>query len=240
MAALAAETLITIGRLPITNTLLHTVMVDAVLIGGAYYISRHIQTVPGLVQNAAETVAEMFYNIIASVSKDNVQLIFPYVVSFFLFILVANWTSLLPGFGSISYIKGEEHIHLFRGATSDLNVTLALALVSIVVTHAMSIRVTGIKDYLSRFFSLNPILLAIGLLEIVSEFTKVVSLSFRLFGNVFAGEQVLATVSELLAFIFPLPFLMLEIIVGVVQALVFAMLTMAFMAIFTTPHHQEH
>jgi F-type H+-transporting ATPase subunit a len=103
----------------------------------------------------------------------------------------------------------------------------------------MSITTIGIKDYIGRFISLNPIYLFVGLLEIVSEITKVISLSFRLFGNIFAGEIVLGTVSTIFAFIFPLPFLMLEVIVGLIQALVFGMLTMAFMAILTTPHHEE-
>jgi F-type H+-transporting ATPase subunit a len=103
----------------------------------------------------------------------------------------------------------------------------------------MSIQVTGIKDYLGRYFSLNPLNLYIGVLELIGEVVKVVSLSFRLFGNIFAGEVVLGTVSTIFAFLFPLPFLMLEVIVGLVQALVFGMLTMAFMAVLTTPHHHE-
>lgn len=96
----------------------------------------------------------------------------------------------------------------------------------------------GIKGYLKKFFNFsNPILFFVGILEIVSEFSKVISFSFRLFGNIFAGEIVLLTVSSIFAFLFPLPFLLLEVIVGFVQALVFAMLTMSFMAILTTPHH---
>ena len=100
-----------------------------------------------------------------------------------------------------------------------------------------SINTVGIKDYLSRYFSLNPIFLYVGILELIGEVTKVISLSFRLFGNIFAGEVVLSTVSSIFAFIFPLPFMLLEVIVGLVQALVFSMLTMAFMAVLTTPHH---
>ena len=115
---------------------------------------------------------------------------------------------------------------------------LALALVSAVATHMLSIKTIGIKDYLSRYFSLNPVNLYVGVLELIGELTKVISLSFRLFGNIFAGEVVLFTVSGIFAFLFPIPFLLLEIIVGFVQALVFSMLTMAFMAILTTPHHE--
>ena len=101
------------------------------------------------------------------------------------------------------------------------------------------IKYVGIKDYLKRFFSFNPVFLFVGILELVGEFTKLFSLSFRLFGNIFAGEVVLSTISSLFAFIVPIPFLLLETIVALVQALVFAMLTMAFMSILTTPHSEE-
>ena len=125
-----------------------------------------------------------------------------------------------------------------RSATSDLNAPLALALVSAFATHMLSIKTTGIKEYLSRYFSFNPINLFVGILEIISEITKIISLSFRLFGNIFAGEVVLLTTAGIFAFLFPIPFLLLEIIIGLVQALVFGMLTMTFMAILTTPHHE--
>jgi len=108
----------------------------------------------------------------------------------------------------------------------------------LVATHLMSIKALGIKEYISHFISLSPILLFVGILEIISEITKLVSLSFRLFGNIYAGEVVLETISHIFAFIFPLPFLMLEAIVGFVQALIFAMLTMVFMVILTTPHSE--
>jgi len=104
----------------------------------------------------------------------------------------------------------------------------------------LSIKKLGFKEYLGRFFSINPILLFVGVLEIVSEFTKIISLSFRLFGNIFAGEVVLGTISKLFAFVFPVPFIFLEIIVGLVQALVFSMLTMAFMSVLMTSHHEEN
>lgn len=241
MSSFAAEPILFIGTLPITNTLLHTLIVDALLVLAAYFISKNNSRIPGLFQNIVELVIDTFYTLTESVSETRAAQIFPYFMSFFLFILIANWTSLFPGFGTIGFNRGHDFVPLLRGATSDINVTLSLALISLVATHMLSLRYTGIKDYLSRFFSLNPIFLFVGLLEIVSEITKLVSLSFRLFGNVFAGEVVLHTVSNIFAFIFPLPFITLEIIVGLVQALVFGMLTMAFMAILTTPHHvTEH
>ena len=165
-------------------------------------------------------------------------------MSFFIFILLSNWLSLLPGIGTIGFFEENEGHRvlspILRGSTSDINVTLGLALVSVAATHILSIKTLGIVEYLTRYFSINPINLFIGLLEIISEITKIISLSFRLFGNIFAGEVVLHTVSSLFAFVFPLPFLFLEMIVVFVQALVFAMLTMAFMAILTTSHSEAH
>lgn len=262
MAALAPDTLVQIGSLPITNTLLNTLLVDALIIGGVFALKRNIKKVPGLFQNIVEMVVEMFYNLTESIAGKNAQKIFPYFFTFFIFILLANWSGLLPGAESVGLTPihhevttesshGEETVkeaekadekHLVsfnRNLTSDLNATLALALISLIATHALSIKAIGFKDYITRFISLNPILLFVGMLEIISEFTKIVSLSFRLFGNIFAGEVVLATISSLFAFGFPVPFIFLEIIVGLVQALVFSMLTMVFMSVLMTPHHEE-
>jgi len=157
------------------------------------------------------------------------------VMTFFLYLIVANWLGLLPGFSTILY-HGQP---LFRGMNSDLNMTLSLAIISAVLTHFFAIKYLGIKDYLKRWVSLNPIFLFVGLLEIVSEFTKIISLSFRLFGNIFAGEVVLTTISAIFAFIVPLPFYFLEIIVGFVQAAVFMMLSLVFMSILSEKHGEH-
>ena len=240
MVSFVAEPIVHFGPLIITNTLLDTFIVDVLLIGGAFYLSKKLALVPNLFQNAIESIIETFYSLTASIAPENVGKIFPYFMSFFLFILLANWSGLIPGVGTIGFFENHKFIPLLRSATSDFNTTLGLALVSAVATHFLSVRTIGIKNYLSRYFSLNPINLFIGILEIISEITKIISLSFRLFGNVFAGEVVLLTVSTIFAFLFPLPFLLLEVIVGLVQALVFSMLTMVFMAILTIPHHEEH
>lgn len=241
MASFAAETIFQIGALPITNTLLHTLFVDSLLVGGVVYVNRKLTLIPNnFLQNAIESVIEIFYKLTESIATHAASRIFPYFMSFFLFILVANWSSLLPGIGTIGIREHGEIVPFLRGTTSDLNTTLALALISAAAAHSLSINTIGIKEYLGRYFSFNPINLFIGVLEIISEVTKIISLSFRLFGNIFAGEVVVLTVSSMFAFIFPLPFLMLEVIVGVVQALVFSMLTMVFMAILTTSHKQHN
>lgn len=241
MASFAPETILQLGSFPITNTILDTLLVDAVIIGGVFYISKKLTLIPNnLFQNATESIIETFYSLTESVAQKATSKIFPYFMSFFLFILLINWSSLIPGVGTIGFHEHGKLIPLLRGATTDLNTTLGLALISAVATHALSIKTVGIKEYLSRYFSFNPINFFIGILEIISEITKVVSLSFRLFGNIFAGEVVLLTVSSIFAFVFPLPFLLLEVIVGFVQALVFSMLTMVFMAILTTSHNESH
>ncbi len=286
MAAFAPDIITNIGPLPITNTLLHTLTVDAVLIILAIYVSKNITTIPKGVQSIVEPVIDGMYSLTQSIatSKLATDKIFPYIMTFFLFIFVANFTGLMPGVGTIGFFKEgaahssvinkthasepehkmlspnsstestEKHtsekpagkhkeetalVPLLRGATSDINVTLALAVISVIATHMLSIQVTGFSDYISRYFSLNPINLYVGLLELVAEVTKIISLSFRLFGNIFAGEIALHTISNLVAFLAPLPFLLLESIVSVVQALVFSVLTLVFMSVLTTPHHHS-
>lgn len=243
MVSFSSETIFFIGTFPVTNTLLNTFLVDIALIGGSIFITRRINIVPSFLQNSVEAIIETFYGLTESVAFNQAHKIFPYFMSFFIFILFINWSGLIPGVGTIGFFElhdnKKELIPLIRSATSDINTTLALALISAVATHILSIKTIGVKDYLTRYFSFNPINLFIGVLEIISEITKVISLSFRLFGNIFAGEIVLLTVSTIFAFLFPVPFLLLEFIVGLVQALVFSMLTMAFMAILTTPHHVE-
>lgn len=238
MVSFAPEPIFHINSFPVTNTILNTLLVDSIIIGCAITIKKNITKIPNLFQNLIELGIETFYNLIESVANDRAKKIFPYVFTFFLFILISNLSGMIPGMGTVGFFEGKKLTPLLRGATSDINTTFALALISAFATHMISIKTIGIKEYLSRYFSLNPIYLFVGILEIISEITKIISLSFRLFGNIFAGEVVLFTVSGIFAFLFPLPFMLLEIIVGFVQALVFSMLTMAFMAILTTPHHE--
>ena len=239
MFSFQSETILQLGSFRITNTIIDTLLIDTVLIIFSVIISKNIKIIPGIFQNSVEMVIQMFYEITESVAQEKAKKIFPYFMSFFIFILLANWSGLLPGVNSIGFFENGKLVPILRSATSDLNTTLGLALVSVLATHIMSIKTVGLKDYISRYFSFNPINLFIGFLEIISEITKVVSLSFRLFGNIFAGEVVLITVSSIFAFFVPLPFLFLEVIVGFVQALVFSMLTMSFMVILTTPHHDS-
>lgn len=244
MASLAPESIYSIGQFNVTNTLLATAILDIILIGAVYKINKGLSLIPtSYLQNATENLIEYFYDMTEQISGKFTKSIFPWFASFFIVIFIANLMGLIPGFGTFGFYKIEEgkqvFIPILRAATSDFNTTFALAAVSVVATHVLSIKYNGLKHYLMRYFSLNPILLFVGFLEIISEGTKFLSLSFRLFGNIYAGEVVLSTVSSLFAFIAPLPFIMLETIVAFVQALVFAMLTMVFMAILIAPHSTE-
>lgn len=240
MVSFAAEPIFFVGNFPITNSLLHTFLVDGLILTGLYSLNKGITLIPSFFQNAVEIVFDGFYSLTQTISPHHAKKIFPFFMGFFIFILIANLTSLFPGIGTVGFFRNKsDFVPLLRGTASDINTTLGLALVSAVATHVLSIQTLGIKEYLSRYFSFNPLYLFIGLLELVGEITKVISLSFRLFGNIFAGEVVISTISNIFAFIAPLPFLALEVIVGLVQALVFAMLTMTFMAILMTSHHEE-
>lgn len=239
MVSFAAEPIVRLGFFTVTNSILDMLLVDAVIIGLILSLKKRLSLIPGKLQVIFETIIQEFYNITYSVAGENTAKIFPFFMTFFIFILISNWSGLIPGVSVIGIKEHGEIIPLLRPVTSDFNGTLALALVSVVATHFLSISTLGVREYLSRYFSLNPLNLYIGILELIGELTKIVSLSFRLFGNIFAGEVVLGTVSTIFAFLFPLPFLMLEVVVGLVQALVFAMLTMAFMSVLMTSH-SEH
>lgn len=237
---IAAEKVGQIGPLPITNSLIMTWIVMAVLLGFAFFAGRNIHKVPPGLQNFAEMVIEGLYNTVEGLSGHLTERIFPLIATFFIFIIVSNYLGLLPGVGTIGVKEIQDGhevlVPLLRPAAADLNFTLALALISVVMTHYFAVTTIGASAYLTRYLSLNPIYLFVGLLEIIAEFTKIISLSFRLFGNIFAGEALLATISSLLAFFAPLPFMGLELLVGFVQATVFMMLTLVFITILSEKH----
>ncbi len=128
--------------------------------------------------------------------------------------------------------------YIFRAGSADLSFTLALALIAVLLTQYHGIRKLGAWHYFSRFLNFkSPIMFFVGILELISEFSKIISFSFRLFGNIFAGEVLLVVVLSLAPYIAPMPFYALEIFVGVIQALVFAMLTLVFFKMATTEAH---
>ena len=238
MPSQGPETLLTVAGFHVTNTLLTTVLVDLVIVAIVVLVRRRLSLAPGKLQAVMESVVEYLQNITEPVAGGRTGLIFPWVFVFFFFVALSNLVGLLPGFGTIGFTRDGGFVPLLHVSTSDLNLTLALAIVSVVATNVISIRTIGVKQYLRRFIVLTP-LFFVGLLELLQELTKFVTFSFRLFGNISAGEMVLGTMSSILAFIVPVPFLAFEVLVALIQGLVFALLTMAFMTMLTEPHHTE-
>ncbi|MBI5135286.1 F0F1 ATP synthase subunit A [Candidatus Uhrbacteria bacterium] len=240
--SLAAEVLGHIWGFPITNTLVTAWIVMGVFIIGALLLRRSLSLVPTGIQNVMETVFEAGQELVEPLlGKEMAKKAFPLLVTFFLFIVLSNWFGIFPGFGTIGFYKiheGErEFLPLLRSVYADLNMTVAIAVISVVMTQVFGFMANG-AGYLKRYFNFsNPVLFFVGLLEIVSEFAKIISFAFRLFGNIFAGEVLLMIVGFIAPFLAPLPFYGLELFVGLIQAVVFTMLTLVFFSMATSSHH---
>lgn len=244
---IAAEKILTVAGFPITNTLLTSWMVLIILLCATFIVFRKLSLVPPALQNVLEFFIEAFLGLMDGVfgSREKAEKYFPVVATIFLFVLLSNWLGILPGVGSIGFFEetesGKTFVPFFRSAASDLNFTLALALIAVFLINLLGIAAIGVGKHVSKFFSLkSPIDFFVGILEFISEIAKMISFSFRLFGNIFAGEVLLVITAFLIPYAIPVPFLMLEIFVGFVQALVFAMLTMVFISIAVTEHAQTH
>jgi F-type H+-transporting ATPase subunit a len=257
-----AEPIAHVGGFTITNSLINSWLVVFLIVLFGLVFKTKIKTVPGKLQCGLEAIYEYLLELFNSVtgSPQKSVLFFPFIFAFFIFILLNNWLGLLPGIGSIGQVvssNGENvFVPFFRGATADLNTTLALATIGVVASHIFGVISIGLWNHFNKFINIktilaipgkvkedpmvllvNPINVFVGVVEIVSEIAKVVSLSFRLFGNVFAGEVLLASMSAILAFGLPLPFMFLEVLVGLVQAIVFSLLVLSYLTMMS---HAEH
>lgn len=251
--SLAAEPIFHIGAFAVTNSLIVAVLVMIFLMIVTLSLRRRqFAAVPTGLQNVAEATMEGALSFVESVvgDRNKARQFLPLTATIFFFVLFSNWFGLLPGVGTIGiYETLEGHqvlVPFLRSASADLNTTLAIALISVLGTQLFGIITLGFINHASKYLNFrslikhfsfqNVIMFFVGLLELISEVAKVVSFSFRLFGNVFAGEVLLIVISALVPFIAPLPFLFLEIFVGLVQALVFSLLTLVFLTIGTAEH----
>lgn len=237
--SLVPEVITEIGGFPVTNSFLMTIVVSCMIIVGSVVLRKKITSIPRGFQNIIEIVLEGLLGLADSVTGDREQSkrFFPIVATIFIFVILSNWIGLIPGMGTFGVMgmhHGEEVLIPFvRSPSADLNMTLMLALFSVIAAQVMGIRAIGAKHYAGKFF-VSPLKKPygvgtfVGVLEIISEFAKIISFSFRLFGNVFAGEVLLLVMLALAPVFIPLPFLFLEVFVGFIQALVFAMLTLVF------------
>ena len=250
--SLKAAPLFQIGQFSVTNSMLASWIVALAVILFAQIATRNIKTVPTGVQNFWEWLVESLYNFLESIiGSELVKKTFWFFATIFIFILFTNWAGLIPGVGTIGWGHSDPATGAFRidrplmrGANADLNMTSAMALIFFVLWLIWALQANGIGGFLMHLFGpkgetsgvlkylMVVVFFFVGWLEIISILFRPVSLSFRLFGNIFAGESILDAMSHMvpaLAWLIPIPFYFLEILVGFVQALVFMLLT----AIFT-------
>jgi F-type H+-transporting ATPase subunit a len=223
----------------ISSSLLTGWIIAAVIIVLAFVLSRSIRVVPTRGQNALEYVYEGLANFATSLGGPAARRYVPVFATLFIFILLSNWSGLLPGVGRVPAL---------RAPTSDVNVTIGLALVAFVMFHVEGVRALGVRGYLGKFFSLRGfkdgigaglIGLFVGVLEFMLEFVKPVTLSMRLFGNIYAGEVALGVITALTIAIIPVAMVGLEFLLNFMQALIFAVLTLMFTLAAIEPHHEE-
>ena len=325
---LPAELVVKLGPFPLMNTMITTWLAMAVILVITFLITRKLNEVPGRLQALLELAIGFFLGLCESVAgKERARKFFPLVFTIFLFVVVANWMGILPGFGTIGRIadveeiahhKGvhdyhdpalkphdtalahsgshsashEDHavdlddvkLHVFdstgafnimlpgslsdeldfsdyekqhgdigenkiaghlvpflRSANTDVNMTLAMAIVAMIMVHFWGFSLLGPLPHIGKFinFKEGPIGFFVGILEIISEIAKVISFTFRLFGNIFAGEVLLMAMAFLLPLIGIVPFLGLELIVGIIQAFIFSMLTLVFAAMASVGHSAD-
>ena len=264
---LPAEIIFHIGPIAVTNTLIASWITIVVLVGLAWAVTHRIKLIPSRLQSLLEFAIEWLLNLCIDVAGEkNGRRFFPVITTIFLFVIMNSWLSLVPGFGSITYTvveHGEEHVlPLLRGANTDINFTLALALVSFVFVEYMGIRQGGLR-YFTKFFNFGQfgrgvgrlvrgkvksgfggigmgiVDMFVGMLEGIGEIMRIVSFTFRLFGNMLGGEILLLMMLFLMPFLLAVPFYGLELLIGTIQALIFGGLTLVFATMAVTLHEHE-
>lgn len=260
---LHAEPVTTIGNFPITNALITAWTTVAIIIVFVAILRTQLKEIPRGIQNFFEYIIDGALSLSDQVTNDRSvsEKAFPLVFSIFLFILINNWLGILPfgGFGVIHQEGGvSSFIPFLRSGTADINTTLALATLSVIAANIFGILSVGIWKAFNKYINLQtfvhaaknirkdptvlvvaPVSFFVGVLEIIGEFAKVASLSFRLFGNVFAGEVLLLAMAAIFTYILPVPFIFLEIFVGLIQAFIFSILVLVYFTI-AAQDHDEH
>ncbi len=244
------------SRFVITNTMLSAWITTLILIGIFVFGVRKARMVPGRLQNLVEVAIETLLGFVEGViGRDLARKVFPLIATIFLFVALNAWIALIPLWPSLGFKNddGEIVAHLLRSAGTDLNMPLALALVSFVFVEYWGLRTLGFR-YLSKFMPVGAfahnirrgqvfqafVSLFVGFLEGVSELVRVLSFTFRLFGNMTAGEVLVLMAAFLVPFVATVAVYGLELLVGAVQALIFAGLTLVFVTVAVVPHEEEH
>lgn len=236
---------------PITATLLTVWLSMAILLVLAFFVGRNLKAVPGKLQSIFELIIGGAYDFVAETleSRTLASKYFPVLMTIFIFLLVMNWVGLLPGVTSIGFFEGHgDEAHLipyFYPPATDLNIAIAFAFVAMFVIQMAGITALGAFKYGSKFITFRGhgigdrlINFIVGIIELVSEIGRLISFSFRLFGNIFAGKTLLTVAIFFVPFLLPIPILAFEVFVGFIQAGVFAFLTLIFIKLAVMePHH---
>jgi F-type H+-transporting ATPase subunit a len=241
---LASERLFSIWGVPITNSLITAWAVMAVLLICAWIVGRSTKLTPGKFQSMVEMFFEYLLDLMDKTlgSRKLALRYFPLIATIFIFIFTANMFDFLPIFGTVGIKEGEELVPLFHAVNADLNTTLALAIISFFAIEVSGIATLGVLKYGSKFvnFKGGAMMFAVGLLELIGNLARLISFSFRLFGAIFAGEVLLLVIAHFLPYIASVPFMAFEAFIGLLQAAVFAILTLAFIKIAIEEPHGAH
>ncbi len=231
--SLSPEVLFYLGSWPITNTFFWSSFVFLFLIIAAIVWGRNLKMKPGKFQNAIEILVDGAYDFALSIVGDEkkTKRVFPLVFTLFFFIFFCNLLTFIPGQGAVTIETATGIVPLFRAIIADYGLVFMMTIVSVLIMQVVAIAVSGPLAYIGKFFNFtSPLNFFLGLMDLVSEIAKVISLSFRLFGNIFAGEVLAAVMLFLAPFFIPLPFLFLSILTAIVQPFVFAVLTLVFIS----------
>lgn len=246
---LSPDAVTTVFGVPLTNTLLTVWLTMGLLLLVAFLIRRNLKLIPGKLQSLFEMLIIGVYDYMADVleSKSLAKRFFPLVMTIFIFILTMNWVGLLPGVDSIGiYKESESHgevvsklVPFFHPPATDLNITIAFALIAFVAIELAGVTIVGFFKYAGKFVNFrSPLGFVIGIIELLSEMARLISFSFRLFGNIFAGKTLLMVVMFLATpYVLPVPLLAYELFVGFIQAFIFAILTLYFIKLAIEEPH---
>ena len=216
----------------ITGSIIMSWIVMAAVIIPLTIVARRLKEIPSGVQNFLEFAIESLSSFAIGIGGPGAKKFITFFLACFLFIAVSNWSGLIPGVG---------RVHEFRAPTSDVNVTVGLALVAFVYFHYQGMRALGIGGYFGKFFTLKggPIGLFVGVIEFFLEFVKPLTLAMRLFGNIYGGELALAVVTTITIAYIPLALYGLELFVGLMQGIIFSVLVLVFTMLAMEGHHEE-
>ncbi len=223
--------------IPLTATMVTTWLTMAIIIIAIFFLHRKLTLIPGKLQSIAEMLIGGVYDYMADVleSHELARRYFPIVMTIFIFVLGLNWIGLLPGMTAIGFYHGEHLTPVLYPATTDLNITIAFAIIAFVTIEIAGVLALGFWKYGNKFINFaSPLAFLIGIIELFSELARLIAFSFRLFGNIFAGKTLIVVVMFFIPYVLPVPLYAFEVFVGFIQAFIFAILTLFFIKLAVT------